>query len=370
MSEAPSLLVISNYRNSLSFVRPEGRWFVGLAKDFGYRITLMTERENASYLKELEAAGVRIIDWYPQSKFGTQDRDRIARELQDNHYDLLHLFGTKSIIAGLRAAKNWSGKVLTYQGRSGEISWWAPMAYFTHLHPRVNAITCVSQAVKDGFIGTPFFNKDKCVVVSKGHDPAWYANIEPTDLELEFKIPRERTVLIVVANSGRGRGMDYLGSAIRKLPADLGLHFLFVGRGLRTPEFESLLTDSYYAHQYTFADFREDALNLLAAADISLVPSIKGEGLSKVLLESMSLGLPTIMNDIAGNRRLGVDGETALIIPPKDEEAMQEAMMKLAEYPDLRNRLGVAGRAYVARQYHADKTVVDLDVAYRKLVNR
>ena len=364
----PNLLVVSDYRDSVNAVRPEGAWFTGLVRDHGYRVTLMTPRKDANYLDVLEAAGVRVIDWHPESKFGAEDRDGIRAELDRGHYDLLHLFNNKAIVAGIRAARGWPGKVLTYRGYTGNVHWWDPSAWFQHFNRRVDAVVCVSQAVKDSFDRQPFFNKSKSVVVGKGHDPAWYADVEPVDLEAEFGLPADRLTIIIVANARRMKGMDYLGAAIQQLPADLGIQFLFVGRGLRTPEFESLLADSYYAHEYHFAGFRPDVLRILAAADVSLLPSVKGEGLSKVLLESMFLGRPTIMTDIGGNKGLGVDGKTALIIPARDVEALTDAILMISQDKDLRTRLGPAGEAYVAEHYSAAKTVDDLARVYATLL--
>ncbi|MEM9931733.1 MAG: glycosyltransferase family 4 protein, partial [Bacteroidota bacterium] len=342
-----SLLVVSDYRDSLNAIRPEGRWFIGLIRDFGYSVTVMTRRENANYLEELEAAGVRIIDWHPSSKFGNADRDGIRAELRANHYDLLHLFNNKSIVAGIRAAKGWPGKVLTYRGYSGNIHWWDPSAYFQHLNKRVDGIICVSQAVKDSFDQLPRFDRSKALVVGKGHDPQWYAGVAPLNLEEAFNIPADKLTVVIIANARRMKGMNYLGTAIRRLPPELGLHFLFVGRGLDTPDLEAHLADSYYNDAYTFAGFRTDVLSILAAANISLLASVKGEGLSKVLLESMFLGVPTIMTDIGGNKGLAVDGETALIVRARSDEALTQAMTRLAQDHELRQRLGPAGKKYM-----------------------
>ncbi|NJC24981.1 glycosyltransferase family 4 protein [Neolewinella antarctica] len=368
MPENPSLLVISSYRESINTVRPEGRWFVGLARDHGYRITVMTERREATYLEEMEAAGVRIIDWQPSSKWKRADSLRIARELTENHYDLLFLLNNVSIYSGIRAAKGWVGKVVTYRGYTGNIHWWDPTAYLNHLSPRVDMISCVSAAVAESLPGLPFLDPKKLAVVGKGHDPAWYADVAPLDLEQAFDIPPHRKVIVMVANARRMKGTKYLGAAIQQLPPGLDLHFLFVGRGLRTPEFESLLTDSQYAHEFTFAGYRTDVLEIVAAADISLLPSVKGEGLSKVLLESMFLGRPTIMTDIGGNRGLGIDRETALIIPARDDAALKTAIQEMAENGDLRARLGPAGRAFVTEHFRATKTARDLDIAFRNLL--
>lgn len=363
-----SLLVVSDYRDSLNAVRPEGRWFIGLVRDYGYSVTVMTRREGANFIDELEAGGVRVIDWHPDSKFGAADRDGIRAELKANHYDLLHLFNNKSIVAGIRAAKGWPGKVLTYRGYTGNIHWWDPSAYFQHLNRRVDGIICVSQAVKDSFDRLPNFDKRKTLVAGKGHDPQWYAGIEPIDLAAEFNIPPERLTIIIVANARRMKGMDYLGTAIRRLPPELNIHFLFVGRGLETPELKSDLADSYYSRDYSFAGFRTDVLRILSAADVSLLPSVKGEGLSKVLLESMFLGRPTIMTDIGGNKGLGINGETALIVAARDDEPLTNAMTQIAQDDALRQRLGAAGKAYITKHYHADQTVKELHEAYQAVL--
>ena len=366
-----SVLVISDYRDSLNAVRPEGEWWVELSRHHNYRITVMTRREGAHYLEEMEAAGVSIIDWHPESKFGKSDSQRIRTELSGGKYDILHLFNSKAIVAGLRAARGWPGKVVTYRGFTGNVHWWDPTAYFKHLHPRVDMITCVSQAVKDDLDRQRFFDTSKTVVVGKGHRPEWYAEVQPADLHDEFGIPPEHVVLIVIANARKMKGMEYLGTAIRRLPAELPLHLLFVGRKLETSALRADLADSPYHDEedFTFTGWRPDALNLLAASDISLLPSISGEGLSKVLLESMFLGKATVMTDIGGNRGLAIDGKTALVVPPRNEEAMAKAITSLVEDEDFRSRIGAGGREYMMTHYRSVDTAKDLDAAYRQVLS-
>lgn len=343
-----------------------------LARNFGYRITLMTHREGASYLDELEAAGVRIIDWHPTRKFSNAERDRLREELHTGGYDLLHLFNNRAVATGVRAAQGWPGKVITYRGYTGNVHWWDPTAYLQHLHPRVDLITCVSPAVKEDLDAQLFFDSRKTVVVPKGHDPAWYERVKPADLHAEFNIPADRIVLVVVANARRMKGMDYLGTAIRRLPAELPLHLMFVGRGLETNDLLADLADSPYHDEedFTFTGWRSDALELVAAADISLLPSIKGEGLSKVLLESFFLARPTILTDIAGNRGLAINGETARVIPPRNEYAMVDAIVELVEDEALRRRLGPAGQAYITQHFHCEQSARKLDAAYRRVLGR
>jgi glycosyltransferase involved in cell wall biosynthesis len=364
----PKLLNISSYADSLNAVRPEGRLFLGLARDHGWEVTLMTQ-DGSPYTEELKQAGVRIIDFHPSSKFQPEAVRIIRAELVKGNYDILHLYNNKAIVNGIRAAKGLPVKIATYRGYTGNINWWDPISYTQHLHPRVDLITCVSPAVKEVFDRVPFFAASKAVVVGKGHDPAWYAEVVATPLSEAFDIPEDRVVITIVANARRMKGMNYLTAAIERLAPGLPLHFLFIGRGLDSKANLKALAKSNYADQVTFAGFRKDVLSLLAGSDVSLLPSVKGEGLSKVLLESMFLGRPTIMTSIGGNRHLGVDQKTALIVPPRDSVALATAITSVAKDSALRAALGAAGRAYVTEHFGAVASARELDRVYRKLLS-
>ncbi|MEM7575261.1 MAG: glycosyltransferase family 4 protein [Bacteroidota bacterium] len=367
----PHVLVISNYGDSLNAVRPEGRLYVGLMRDFGWRVSFLTQAKGA-YVEVLRAAGAEIIDGELTKKLDRAGRRQIVQILQrpGQAIDVLHLYNNKAIVNGIAAAKQikWPGLLLTYRGYTGNVNWWDPTAYWMHLNPRVDAITCVSPAVKEVFDRLGKSYAQKAHVVGKGHDPAWYADIKAADLQEDLGIPANRKVVIIIANARRMKGMNYLDAAIKALPPNLGLHFLYVGRGLDTPATKEAFADSHYARQFSFAGFRTDVLSLIKAADISLLPSVKGEGLSKVLLESMFLGKATIMTDIGGNRNLGIDGETCLIIPPKDPAAIVDALQRLAEEGPLCQRLGEGAKAYMNEHYHADRTAAELNELYCSLL--
>ena len=131
----PKVLLISSYADSLNAVRPEGRLFVGLARDHGWEVTLMTQ-DGSPYTEVMKEAGVRIIDFHPTGKFEAASVKRIRKELIDGDYDILHLYNNKAIVNGIRAAKGLPVKVGTYRGYTGNISWWDPIAYLQHLSPQ------------------------------------------------------------------------------------------------------------------------------------------------------------------------------------------------------------------------------------------
>ncbi len=358
------VLVISSYDDNWNAVRPEGELLIGLHQA-GIDVTVMTQGK-APYAQRFREAGISVIDFHPTKKFDRNAVAFIRGELLEKGYHILHLYNNKAIINGIRAASGLPVKVVTYRGYTGNIHWFDPTNYLTHLHPRVDKITCVSQAVKDVFDRQLFFKADKAVVVSKGHDPAWYKDIEAGDLS-EFDFPENAVVVSVVANARRMKGIPFLVAATHRLPSKMPVYFLLIGRGLDSPKIQSLLQKSPYGSHFRFAGFRKDVLSLVKACDLSVLPSIKGEGLSKVLLESLFLGKPTIMTDIGGNRGLAVNGESGLVVPPGDASALAKAIGQLAKSKTLREKMGAAGKAYITEHFSVARGVGEQKKVYEDL---
>jgi len=100
--------------------------------------------------------------------------------------------------------------------------------------------------------------------------------------------------------------------------------------------------------------FRRDVAACLAAADIVALPSFQ-EGLGVAALEAMAAGRPVVASRVGGLAEAVVHEETGLLVPPGDPTALAAALARLARDPDLRARLGVAGRARVLARYTATR---------------
>ena len=102
---------------------------------------------------------------------------------------------------------------------------------------------------------------------------------------------------------------------------------------------------------------------LLEAADFGVLPSRANEGFSNAILELMRAGLPMIVTDIGGNAEAVVDGETGFVVPAADPAALAAALLRLAQDPALRRKLGEAGRERLAKHF----TLADCVAKYRAL---
>lgn len=113
--------------------------------------------------------------------------------------------------------------------------------------------------------------------------------------------------------------------------------------------------------------FRVDVTALLRAADLFVLSSYL-EGLGTSVLDAMAAGLPVVATEVGGVPEVVRHGETGLLVPPRDPEALAGAMSRLAGDPALRDSMGRAGRA-LAREFGADRTAGATRALYEELLD-
>lgn len=115
---------------------------------------------------------------------------------------------------------------------------------------------------------------------------------------------------------------------------------------------------------------RTDIADIWAGAHIALLPSYR-EGLPKALIEAAACGRPMIATDVPGCREIVRPGETGLLVPARDADALARAIETLVAAPELRRRMGAVARTDV-EQLYAEARIVDETLALydRALVDR
>ena len=86
-------------------------------------------------------------------------------------------------------------------------------------------------------------------------------------------------------------------------------------------------------------------------------PSYYMEGLPKSCIDAEAAGLPVITTDWVGCRDTVIDGQNGFIIPPHDSSALAEKITLLIENPPLRQKMGLAARAYAEENFGIEKVV-------------
>ena len=172
--------------------------------------------------------------------------------------------------------------------------------------------------------------------------------VERSTLREELGLADDDIVVGCVAVMRATKGHKDLIDAIAPLMASRPrLHLVFVGGG--SPVFEQ--TQAYVVElglqdRIHLMGMRRDVPNLLAGFDLFALAT-QQEASGTVYVEAQASGLPVIGTDVGGVSEMFRDGETGILVPPKDARALTEALQRLIDDADLRRRMGEAGRKMV-----------------------
>jgi glycosyltransferase involved in cell wall biosynthesis len=205
-----------------------------------------------------------------------------------------------------------------------------------------SSIVTVSEATRESLVrqGYPV---DRLITVHNGIDAS---PAQPVRLA-------ENVTILEVARLAEVKGQRLLLAALPHLNATLVL----VGRDIEhNGAYERALKEEAdrlgVADRVVFAGYRQDVPALLAGCDVFCLPS-EMEGLPLVVLEAMAQGRPVVATAVGGTPELVLDGETGLLVPPRDVDALRAALARVLGDPDLARRLGDAGLDRVLSQFSA-----------------
>ena len=116
---------------------------------------------------------------------------------------------------------------------------------------------------------------------------------------------------------------------------------------------------------------RRDVPALLAISDVFTLPTFYREGIPRALLEAAAMGLPLVSTDMPGCRDVVQDGWNGLLVPPRNADALAEALLRMLEAePDALRQMGENSRAHVGQHFTLE-LVTDAYVGiYRQLLER
>jgi glycosyltransferase involved in cell wall biosynthesis len=183
-------------------------------------------------------------------------------------------------------------------------------------------------------------------------------------------LPPEAPVVGALSRLAWKKGLRHLVEAAPRLLESVpDAHVLIAGDGELRAELERQARSLGVASRVRFLGTRRDPLDLLAAFDVFVLPSVV-EGMSNAVLEAMARALPVVATDVGGNPEIVGDGETGFIVPPADPAALAAALGKLLQAPELAREMGAAGRRRVEQRYRVGHMVAAVERLYDELLGR
>jgi len=330
-------------------------------------------------LDEVESSGAPVVEYKITRLYNhtaLREQIKFAQYLRRNRVHIVHTYGFYNNVFAIPPAKLAGAPVIVASIRdTGDL--WTPM------QRRVQKVICRladqilvnAETIRQLLIATGY-PQEKVTVIPNGIDFSRFArNGNDGRLRHEFDLPPHAPLVAVLSRLHPWKGIEYFLEAAmivsRRFPE---VRFLIVGEGqvVDSPykrELEGYAVRLGLGERVVFAGFRLDVPEILAEVAVSVLPSLS-EGLSNVLLESMAAGAPVVATRVGGNPEVVEDGETGLLVPPRDPAALAQAICRLLDSPELASRFGQAGRERVIKRFSLERMVQATESLYLDLLNR
>lgn len=334
----------------------------------------VTLAPHGGLVKGLEARGVRAyaLDAMSRAKYPYAAR-QIWKIIERERVDIVHAHLFDPTLIGLIVSKLRRVKVIVTRHHSdahhqipGSIKRRAYLGIEKCVNACADHIIAPSRMVREILISQEGVRPDKVSLIPYGQTPDRFNAVTPETIQkVRSELGMDRQ-LALVCNSRiyHRKGHPYLFRALAPLiRSGLKAKLYLVGTGHHEyrAELERLADELGISQYVRFLGWRNDALHIMAAADIIVHPSLE-DALSQALIEGVMLGKPIVATDISGARDSLDDGRFGVIVPPADADAFRAGMEKVIA--DLFKGRGCAkggsryileymGAARVAREYVA-----------------
>jgi glycosyltransferase involved in cell wall biosynthesis len=210
---------------------------------------------------------------------------------------------------------------------------------------------------------------EKIVVVHDGIDVGKIKRLPVLDVHKELWLPHGAVVIAnvgaLVGHKGHKFLLDAMPQVLREVP---DAHLVIFGEGELRSALEKQLKDLRLEKRVLLPGFREDVLQVLKSADLFVMSSIT-EGLGSTVLDAMAMGLAVVATDAGGIPEAVVDGETGVLVPRSDANALAGAIVRLLKNRELRAQMGAAGTVRVTQNFGVAQLLQGTLHAYERALN-
>lgn len=310
--------------------------------------------------------GFRPLDFWKDCRL-------LARRLDIEAVDVVHAHLSQESWIACVAAQLANRDTAVVRSR-GVVVPVKPHAFNRLLHNGLtDHVVVPSTVIYDHLRSLPGFNPDKVTLLHDGVDlKRFNPTVDGRAVRKEFDLPSEAPLVVMVARLEPVKGHAVFFKALKKLRERLPNVRALCACDERTPgKFDETVNEARAAglgkDLLAFTGLRKDIERFYAAADVLALPSLGSEGSSRVGLESMAAARPLVASSVGCLPELVKDGETGLLVPPNDSNALAAALEKTLKDPGGARRMGINARLRAEREFGEDCMAEKLEDLYLRV---
>ncbi len=333
----------------------------------GHRVTVVS-RPSDGVAARCEALGIDHVGMPLAFRYDLLSARRLARLARSSAEPVVvHAHESVSHSVALLAARLGApfGLVVD-RGVSFPLGYISGMRFRSR---RIDRVVAVSESVRDTVVRTGRVPEDKVAVVYGGVDVDRFGSGDGAAFRAACALP-EGTRLVGYSGAWNWKGWNEVMRAFHAVRKELpSAHLVIVG--CRSPKrcegVLDLAREMGMAEAVTATLARDDMPDFFAACDVFVDASWAGTGITGTLREAMAAGTPVVATRISGNPELVEDGESGILVPPREVPTLAAAILRLLVDARMARRLGAAGRRRVRRSFTTAARVRRLEALYREV---
>ncbi len=330
----------------------------------GYDVEFVVQPESPLHEKAAEA-GLPVLPLRMRSEFDPLAVFKLARRMRKSGCRLVHFHEAHGLAVGAGAARR-AQVPLRFVSRRVDF----PLKSRTKYTRDVDAIIAISEGVRRVLLdsGVP---PSLVQVIPSGIDFSPFDEVGSRDfLRREFSFAPDEYLVGIVAALEDHKGHAYLIQASKVVKEQAPrVRFIVVGSGSLRMMLDRQARELGVEDIVFFLGFREDVPRILASLDLFVLSS-HHEGMGSSLLDAMASRLPVVATRAGGIPEVVMDRETGLLVPPRDPDALAQAILELYRDRELAARLARSGLAVVHRKFSAEAMAGKVAELYEQFAAR
>lgn len=324
-------------------------------RERGHRAVLVAHPDGE--LARRASEGHDLLKLAPRTEVDLHAAWRFSRIIKELKPSVVHAHDPHGVaVAALALSLSTSSQVPALIAARRVAFHLKPNAFSRWKYHQVDCFIAASDAIHTMLLGDGV-SASRIVTVYEGIDIHRIQAEPAANIHAELWLPTQAPIVGAAGALTSEKGHRYLIDAaalvVREVP---DARFVILGEGDLRPALERQIKELHLDKHVCLPGFRPDVLAFLRAFDLFVMPSV-AEGLGTSLLDAMAASKATVASITGGIPEVVIEGETGLLVPPRDHHALARAIVQLLKDGNLRERMGSAGLERVRRIFSAGQMV-------------